>query len=614
MAEALSYLCEATELGLSIDSGLGWLSGPDVSDRTQLFKRKSKIFGTKQTHQDSGIQSKMDAWKAVTSPTLGSSDDEELDAAINDLLSSGGQLHRLDQDQSMYLLRSRIVHQLGACPLALSPGAHPADRDRDHTAPPIDFEDINIENTLQLRRSSTPVHASGFPHHRLSPNSLTSAQKEWLLETEWAQNSFLLSYCLAIMDNSSTFQNVRTFTIAKLSSRFLGTLQQQDIWSALPNLNTLTVLVAPDWRDVEKQASGLVTTTNLFPSNTTPKFYNLLAFCIAATERIKTLTIGYVGGGEHATGLWARNRHVLPAPIFNHRDQVFSAFPCSCLNLPYVEKLTITNCWMTPGSLKSFISVNQLHQLQSLKLESVSLTAHSNITRAPAAHGGNGGVMPQQALPAPVAVPAPNYQTNPGVNPPTLGAAHFIMNANAAPHNQPFPAHNPPPPATPILAGAWVDSLPVRRESWGDVINAITPGDSLEHKRHHVYGRGPLPAKRSSSGSLRRVEFISCGHVRLNNMHNLDQDPLPKTIQIPPVTYLEKRFSDTGPVMMDAGRDPLLGSIVPGLVTEEEDVLVHGFGMEVGWENEFKKHESREDGQLAGGSGRFSGVVERAED
>ena len=43
----LSTLISVTELGLSVDSGLGWIQGPDISDRAVLFQSPPKIFGTK---------------------------------------------------------------------------------------------------------------------------------------------------------------------------------------------------------------------------------------------------------------------------------------------------------------------------------------------------------------------------------------------------------------------------------------------------------------------------------------------------------------------------------------------------------------------------------------
>ena len=64
--------------------------------------------------------------------------------------------------------------------------------------------------------------------------------------------------------------------------------------------------------------------------------------------------------------------------------------------------------------------------------------------------------------------------------------------------------------------------------------------------------------------------------------------------------------------MMHADNDELLGWIAPDMHAQEKGILEHAFGMRMGWEEDDEsKFEAREDGQPWGGSGRFSGVVER---
>lgn len=45
MREAFKNLSQVSELAISVVSGLGWLSGPDIWGRARFFKRKPPVFG-----------------------------------------------------------------------------------------------------------------------------------------------------------------------------------------------------------------------------------------------------------------------------------------------------------------------------------------------------------------------------------------------------------------------------------------------------------------------------------------------------------------------------------------------------------------------------------------
>ena len=45
MTVALSNLSQVNELAISVIGGLGWLSGPDISERARFFKTKPPVFG-----------------------------------------------------------------------------------------------------------------------------------------------------------------------------------------------------------------------------------------------------------------------------------------------------------------------------------------------------------------------------------------------------------------------------------------------------------------------------------------------------------------------------------------------------------------------------------------
>ena len=57
--------------------------------------------------------------------------------------------------------------------------------------------------------------------------------------------------------------------------------------------------------------------------------------------------------------------------------------------------------------------------------------------------------------------------------------------------------------------------------------------------------------------------------------------------------------------------DIFLGRIVPHLSEHEEYLLEQGLGMTLGWGDDPRRLHAPEDGWPNGGTGRFSGVVER---
>ena len=65
MTEAFSNLSKASELAISVVGGLGWLSGPDVSERARFFKMKPPVFEGKNPLQDAQARDRMESWMAI---------------------------------------------------------------------------------------------------------------------------------------------------------------------------------------------------------------------------------------------------------------------------------------------------------------------------------------------------------------------------------------------------------------------------------------------------------------------------------------------------------------------------------------------------------------------
>ena len=597
MSAALSNLQGVRELGVSIDSGLGYLCGPDISDHAQLFQEKPKIFGVSETQRSLKLLERQRLWNGIVR-SLGPA--AAVDYIIQGDTILANQIPLTPNEWGYFEVHFHFPSNphseswgvgLSKCrgPRVMfvdANGERPTDRpllfaginlaSTAHTDT-LTIGDANIHDLASLQgREKSPFHTAA-----LIPNNLTPAQKEWLLETEWAQRAFLSSYCMALTDNSHTFQHVQSFTVAKLSSRYLSALQREDFWRALPNLNTLIIRVSADWRNILKSDSGVVEAPDIRPSGAATQFHKLLATCIAFVPGIKTLSLGYFGGGEQQVGILGRNKYILPAPLTDFSDHhAATSVNADILTLPHVEHLTLTNCWITPPALKTFVAQMRAANLRTLTLDSVSLTAHS-------------GVM-ENMEPDPVengVLRAPD-------GPPRRFGDPAVGNLFRQ------RGHAPDPRSDGI---GWMVE-PRRIGSWGNVINAITPGPTIELLRYAYQHLHDVPEMRDP-GPLERINFISCGYVKLVNMKDFNQTFLGEVNNNPP-HCLRKRALDLMPIMMHRNDDPLLGQIITMLHEHELEVLQTAFPMELNW-NDVTAWDNLDDGQPIGGSGRFSGHVQK---
>ncbi|KAL8851373.1 MAG: hypothetical protein Q9221_003740 [Calogaya cf. arnoldii] len=554
MITAFSKLTGIRELGLSILSGLGWLSGKDVSDRARLFRKKPTIFGTQLALPDRELRENIHTWDVIT----------RLETAAAKRIQNKAARSFFDT--------TKEVSPADNLPRLTFKSVS---RESSLLYPPLMFDNENFEakelSRTEIAREDEAVgsiagtiivsHPASCEPSVVTPQFLTSEQEDWLMEMEWAQEAFLSSWCIALLDNPSVFHSLRTFNIATLSSKHLKSLQRDDIWRALPNLQNLTVLVSPDWRLVSKDTQGNVFTEEIRPSSAQTMFWNFLfaLFKEKTSMNIKTLTIGYIDGGEHATGMFARNQNILPAPIDQYAFLPSSNPPQETLRLPFVEELTLKNCWLTPTTLRNFFTTDKAPELKSATFESVSLTADTDV------YGLNDDNDDDDLLPS------------------TDRSLKWLTT-------------NP-------LAG-----------SWPDIINTITPGPSIAHARyiHGLLASPPLSPPLSRRKKLESIQFKSCGYVRLPNLNEFNQSSLPELPSGPP-QCLKRRRAELQKSMLIGKEDGLLGTVVPCMRDEEEGALNGIWGFEFGWQGEWEGRgwECREDGQPEGGSGRFNGTVER---
>ncbi|KAL8804898.1 MAG: hypothetical protein Q9182_002300 [Xanthomendoza sp. 2 TL-2023] len=360
MTAAFSKLIGIRELGLSVLSGLGWLSGRDVSDRARLFRKKPFVFGNQHKHPDRELRENIEKWEAIIS-----------DSSKPFRRTAAGCYFDTGRELSSVNNMPRIVFK-------------DTTSDAARQYPPLIFDSENLEakdQSVVVFREDEGVDPPPYIHgntsvepSRVVPNELTPEQEDWLMEMEWAQQAFLSSWCLALLDNPTIFHSLRVFIIANLSSKYISSLQRNDVWRALPCLENLTMLVSPDWRQVLRDAQGNIYTRPIHPTDAQTRFWTLLDKIFAWNNSIKTLKIGFVDGGEHATGMFARNRNILPAPIdrIPYNPQSWKQ---SILKLPHIENLTLTNCWLAPSTLISFFTNHQAPNLKTMTFDSVSLTA-----------------------------------------------------------------------------------------------------------------------------------------------------------------------------------------------------------------------------------------------
>jgi hypothetical protein len=373
MTVAFSELTNVRELALSIDSGLGWLNGPDRSIRARILNKPPSVFGNMK--EDRRAKAQRELWDHIESHHRTRQDDVKhaslYNAEISRVCMEQHKASNLAERQpDIPFLDPNLVQQA----IPHIPGVHPPEDDPslDRFVLTPSATGTGVLYTSTSRRADRAQLLSP-----IIPTNLTKPQKEWLLETEWAQRAFLSSYMLSVIDNPTTFDCVHTLTVSRLSDRYLPMLNRQDFWDGLPHLETLVLRVIPGWRDVYKDEAGFVETVNIRPDRAIDAFHGILP-SIGQRSNIKRLTIGWACGGEHAEGLHARNKLLFPSPLLPSSKATVddkSVIDDALLELPYVEEITLENCWMTPIVLERFVERHDKLSMTDLCLDSVSLTA-----------------------------------------------------------------------------------------------------------------------------------------------------------------------------------------------------------------------------------------------
>lgn len=617
MAKALKYVEHAQELGLSMDGGLGWLSGPDINPKVPFPSNSVSVFGTSRyPREEAQLES---ACASTTNSFLGQSGPSKSTNA----LQPRGSFQRMLGEAGYE--GERLNHSMRT--LMESEGH--AQEYRISTFPDISHSEYGLmDGTRESTRLGTRAYAESLAlkgttdsieSYPLKPNNLSNAQREMLLEIEWAQRAFIQSYIIAIMDNPLTFKSVTTLTVARLPFRHLNALRRDDFWASLNNLETFSLAVIPDWREVAKLPTSWVEDIKQSPSQAVTGVYHLLNDHVGLCENIKSLHFEWLCGGEQATGLFARNQLILAAPLIPSSSNMISRrATVPVLQLPHVEHLTLKNCWVSPHIFQLFIKRPSVSQLQTLVLDSISLCAHIPHNAAPApinngqqqdgpangnhalnvlnAHAFNGldGLAGAAAQHAALQAAVMQQINNPGMAPQPLAPAPVAQVAPVA------------PVPTPLSPKAWLE--PPREDSWAETIDIISPSRSLASFRHE-YDSGPEPEPREQT-ILRNIKFKSCGYVRLPL--DFDQSMLePANPEQAETASILKRRSDLSSYMMKP-TDHTLGTVVNYIDRVEEQTLYHAWGLDMGWtlaDSNKIGPEAQADGIKNPGQGRFRGTV-----
>lgn len=651
MAQALTFIKSAHELGLSIDGCLGYLNGFDVNSGYRARTAKAHVFGKAKYVEES---EDLIAGNSDNNPLsfVGLSAAERRQQELERMcVTAGWSGRQLSLAVESIRKNDHVVPEADVASLKLLPSD--VNRIREEatdnvtvTQAPLMFDpNDHLETLAQLiERRNLARQKRLLDLVGLNPKDLSLSQREMLLEIEWAQRAFMQSYTIAIIDNNNIFENVGTFTIARLPSRHLHIIRRDDFWDALPNLKRVSLAIIPDWRDIIKEASGIVEDISLTPSMAVVGTYQLLLEQISTRKNIEHLHLEWVCGGEYAQGMFSRNQDILPAPIVakaSHMIDRSDPQSVSVLRFPYLKTFSLKNCWSSPHIMHRFLIGLEHDKVDTVIFDSVSLTAEiprgqnpQALTTQQVAQQGAAQAPPLIAQAIQAAQAANNGLA---VNIPGATAQNpIIINANAngaqaaiglsplaapfVPGQQAAIANNPPgqlvaPPAAanvPLAPGETPLWLRTPREgSWTTILNSITPGQTTEdYCFEHSYSDEPCPRQKQPTTQF---EFTSCGYV---NIHaDFDQAVIIDNRPLWPSAAIRKRRDDIESAIMKTD-DFLLGKIINWIESNELVRLQNVFGMTVGWMARDQKRadllaDCHMDGVLKAGLGRFDGVLRR---
>ncbi|CEI65708.1 hypothetical protein FVEN_g12281 [Fusarium venenatum] len=629
MKEALKCLVKVSNLGICCDAGLGFLLGPDHIARNAAATTIDPVFATQNWRiTNSELQQKK--------PTIVSlSDFHELVKDLKKPVFENPMSFKQTVLQKMVSDAGYRDDQINdAVRMILdTEGTDLNTIDFDERASLLNDSESRMPLLLSNRADFEPV-VSEMASHALIPSSLTRAQKEMLLELEWAHRAMIQSYVIGLIDNAraDSFMNLTTLTIAKIPSSHVYIFSRHDLWQNLPSLNNVSLGVIADWRRVSKTAPGCVEDIPLSPVDAVRKVYQLLNNYIGAQTNIESLHFEWICGGEFAPSTFQRNHYILPAPFFEDPELMTRVdsprtHQNDILVLPFVKHLSLKNCWASPHVFLQTIRNMALSTLEKLDLESVSISGPPTLTPQAPLHGhlniNAAHILGFFALPAQVH-PHPTANTHGPPPPPPPMAQMFQMYQNQMQGN------NAPqdPAGTPSETLQQPEQL-----SWAGIIEHFSPSvkiqdilaardetgsssaDQIIFNQPDPMGQHIPSSHRLRSDAkkytLKCLSFKSCGYVSVDMADINTRSILPFGTQ-GLAGNGNPHSANLGPLMMKC-RDRLLGRIAPFIRSQESFQLTDAFGLDMGWENIYDQRTISDaigDGVESPGRGRFSGTID----
>lgn len=655
MGQAFEYLKSVNEIGISCDPGLGWLHGPDTNPfggRTQPPVFRPIAYGGLDTSNAAN-----DVTGEKLPPGL---------SALKQMACNAG-YHALDWPRVILRLledegRVGVVQWIERI---LPTGRLTRERIPYLKVDSSTSDDDIIRQIRYAINCSDDFNSNPDDNGALSrslalvPCHLSKPQSEMLLELEWAHRALMQSFRLAVMDNKDSFQNLKVLNIARCPSSRVITWCDDAFWETMTSIHTFRLGVIPDWREIRKNPNGAIDQRRVPPSDACQIVFRLFQFYVAEQKNVKDVSFEWVCGGEFATGKSQRDRYILPAPILaDKRNMVNVAHfyePDDIVNLPYVTKLSLKNCWFSPHVFTFFFEHMALEALEEVVLESVSLTGPPTLEIEPS-------IYPAQASkpshwPWPLCVGAedehwfyltrtPNLHA--GHGPHGWGAHHQpVVALNLAAHNvvgHAQNAHGAPagasaavavnhPTATaPALQHNDAHSNRWRAWSWPHVLARLGMAPDAVHqhledsspedvfyegqlknieKRYHVRFRGILD-DRTYHNKSQVISFKSCGYA-LVDVPNIDNWKIipNQPIQVHQSADFVTRLRELDSLMLTSN-DSMLAKIINYMPEEEERHLRVLYNFELGWDNLYDpviKQAAIADGNPHPGQARFCGSV-----
>ncbi|KAG6008804.1 hypothetical protein E4U21_003833 [Claviceps maximensis] len=616
MKAALRCLTRVHNLGLNCDAGLGYLRGPDT--RAQKGAGQQPVFSTANWRQQNR-SSLMTYEPGITVSNVDSPATDQMQSPYSQMLIS----------------RKKILEKM------VSEAGYATSQIEDAIQVLLDTEGVALSNLNLGGRSAAvaddtadpdspqlspdPITAEDLANYALIPTRLSQAQKEMLLELEWTHRAMIQSFVLAMVNNAVTncFNNVTTFTVAKIPSCHLHIFCRDDVWKAIPSLKNLSLGVIADWRKVKVTGPGCVEDSAVSPVASVSKVFQLLNNYVGQYRNIESIHFEWICGGEFGPGSYQRNAFILPAPLY-HRPALMALATVAkrgtskLLQLPYVKHLSLKNCWSSPHIFFQAIREFALASLQKLELESVSLSGPpTTIPQAPLPQpivpsvdqesimtalalfdGDVSGsedayetiadsdfnVLMQYGLVELVgALGASNYQTSKDLDQPDLLSwagfiDHFsptikVRNLVTKERGQPMDTR----------------TLALKTEAVREYIPHVHKLNEDE-KRYH----------------LKHLYFRSCGYVTVDTPFLNSAAILPDGHERLSVLSDNELIS-----LMQECKDKLLARISPFMKREEKAILT-AFGMTFGWASAYEEDviaDARHEGVLRPGQDRFNGSI-----